>query len=828
MTDTNNEPDETNIEMMLLDARIDSTDFYSCDNEWDDCNLSAEDFDELANVPTSVDLWRDVDQKESPSLLSFDDAKKTNWQMGKKEIQHLKKTIESTFNSNQDSPLSSKELNYSITLALLGAESNTGQFLCKELDLTKDQYLEFMCTFAIQAAYRVSITELYDNISLLKNSVPMSQANYSEIWRNIATKKEVAVDVMRTSRSATPLWQTLESIVNAEMKKYAIDDREGRIAISLDDDKIWFANKRAGKSDLFDLKYTTHTKANRKGAVAHTAVSTSLMIPLQIAFERTKDNASSCFVRILNNLFGASGTADLQNVDLHSDRGYMTRDIVDYLLENGANFTGTTKRLIGCWPFTYNQQINNPASDKRTLVDVKGAPTLFLKSCRAGAKSLFASAFRNGSQSVATAVSSLHRGHQWEGVVLCNAEHRAWLDDDSALQDKFFQSISFTNDDDGILVPSGDDEDLLNDLFSTAITPYTLRQGTACWHWCRKFSFTSSQAHQAFVKALPLHLDDNDWVAVAEYVYGHNWKQVLNIDVQEEQEEESENVEDNPITLPEYIANYEEDSVDDVDADDLRFAITWLISKTNPESVSESESAAKDEWRNQSFRQDRDRCIKVKIQNIILSFDPYRLERKDKITLADMSKWMHSPNSERAVMFYKSASLKEIMKRKKLKASSGTLNMARMIKAIAGTNLFGVVHDCPASDIPISSSLSERGEIIKAVLERSFLPHQKGEKRQHCSLGHRLELPILRKFAENLQTEREYRGIKMTSAYTAGLAAKKGKEYAKDSIDFVLCVKDPKADGEKKLWGFEAKGRVTVNTAESEQQNIALDANPHI
>lgn len=488
MTDTNNEAIETNIEMTLLDA-IDSTDFYSCDNEWYDCNLSAEDFNALSNVPTSVDLWRDVNQKESPSILSFDDAKKTNWEMGKKEIQHLQKTIHSTFNNNQNSPLDSKQLNHSLTVALLGAESKTGQFLCKELDLTAHQYLQFMCTFAIQASYRVSITELYDKISLLKDSVPMSKANYSEIWRNIATKKEVAVDIMRTSRSATPLWQTLESIVNAEMKKFAIDNREGRIAISLDDDKIWFANKQAGKSDLFDLKYTTHTKANRKGAVAHTAVSTSLMIPLQIAFERTKDNAASCFVRMLDNLFGASGTADLQNVDLHSDRGYMTRGIVDYLLENGANFTGTTKRLIGCWPFTYNQQINNPASDKRTLVDVKGAPTLFLKSCRAGAKSLFASAFRNGSQSVATAVSSLHRGHQWEGVVLSNAEHRAWLDNDSALQNKFFQSISFTDGDDGVLVASGDDEDgddedLLNDLFSTAIIPYTLRQGTACWHWC--------------------------------------------------------------------------------------------------------------------------------------------------------------------------------------------------------------------------------------------------------------------------------------------------------------------------------------------------------
>ena len=51
---------------------------------------------------------------------------------------------------------------------------------------------------------------------------------------------------------------------------------------------------------------------------------------------------------MLNNLFGASGNADLQNVDLHSDHGYMTREIVDFLLENGGNLTETTKRLLGC------------------------------------------------------------------------------------------------------------------------------------------------------------------------------------------------------------------------------------------------------------------------------------------------------------------------------------------------------------------------------------------------------------------------------------------------------------------------------------------------
>lgn len=55
--------------------------------------------------------------------------------------------------------------------------------------------------------------------------------------------------------------------------------------------------------------------------------------------------------------------------------------------------------------------------DKRTLIDIKGALTLFLKWCGAGPKHLFASAFRNGTNIVAMAIASIHKKHQWEGIV---------------------------------------------------------------------------------------------------------------------------------------------------------------------------------------------------------------------------------------------------------------------------------------------------------------------------------------------------------------------------------------------------------------------------
>ena len=98
---------------------------------------------------------------------------------------------------------------------------------------------------------------------------------------------------------------------------------------------------------------------------------------------------------------------------------------------------------------------------------------------------------------------------------------------------------------------------------------------------------------------------------------------------------------------------------------------------------------------------------------------------------------------------------------------------------------------------------------IKSMLEKSFLPHRKGIHREYTSLGYRLEKPILKKWLDVALGDMRLpvRGLKLQGAYTAGLAAKKGATYAKDSIDFILMVKDPKDHPQElKAWGFEAKG----------------------
>ena len=370
-----------------------------------------------------------------------------------------------------------------IILYCLGPDSDLGRFLMKELQLDKETYLKFMVTMCIQAAYKVTSTQLFHQHSLLKQHALLPKEEYNKIWQVWSTKKKVKQHTMSTGRRDSCIWEGLEKIVNALCRSVSIVEREGKIGIALDDDKVWMHLEHSSMDDLFGLRYATHVQANRKGIIGHTAVSSGANVPLGVVFERTKDSTINCFTRLLGSLFDRDGRTDLNNVFVFSDRGYMLPNVVfDYLLSRGANVIGTVKRMAQCWPFTFEQKLKE--NDKRTLIDVKGAPTLFLKVTRKGTRNLFASAFRNGTGRVATGISSCHRRHEWEGVVLKPAELRAYNEDQTSLSPSFFQRVDnlFPQESDDEEDESGDEEadyiiDEVDSLLNDTIVKETMRQG---------------------------------------------------------------------------------------------------------------------------------------------------------------------------------------------------------------------------------------------------------------------------------------------------------------------------------------------------------------
>lgn len=47
-------------------------------------------------------------------------------------------------------------------------------------------------------------------------------------------------------------------------------------------------------------------------------------------------------------------------------------------------------------------------------------------------------------------------------------------------------------------------------------------------------------------------------------------------------------------------------------------------------------------------------------------------------------------------------------------------------------------------------------ELIEAVLKRSFMKHLKGQAREHCQMGHKLELPIGRDFMRDANEKKTW------------------------------------------------------------------------
>ena len=438
------------------------------------------DINEISNylVP-STEKWDDVSPSSGyPTKITLDNSKVEQWELAKQEIEFVRENLNKLiFDKNKENDNGTAVATEDDVICyILGPNSDIGLFLQQHLNISAEKYIDFMCTLCIQSSYKVSSTQLFHRDSLLSQAVPMDQKDYNEIWLNISSLKKVEVQnsFVGAGRREKCIWEHLEEIVNNLCRSISVSNRPGKISIALDDDKIWVSLSGRNKDDLFGIKYTTHNKANRKGIVAHTAVSTGANLPLGIIFEKQKDTSGECFECLLKFLFERNGNCDLRNITIASDRGYMLPNIVfNFLIKNGSDFIGTTKRMAQCWPFTFDQKLK--PTDQRRKIEPKGPPTLFVKKVRRQIKNVFAIAFRNGSESVSTAISSIHRNHHWEGIVVNPVELQEYEVDPQ----NFMLSHSFSRVKSDML--SNDEtegeKELISHLIESVIDVQTIRDG---------------------------------------------------------------------------------------------------------------------------------------------------------------------------------------------------------------------------------------------------------------------------------------------------------------------------------------------------------------
>jgi hypothetical protein len=428
---------------------------------------------EITSPPT--ENWATADPCRLRTRFDINTSLERNWEMARDEVREVKSRVLDILAKDNATDVTTKM----IVLHFIGPTSNVGKVIKDAANLDDEQYTRFMNAFFIQSAYRISSTQLFASYSLLKEHALISEQEYERIWKVIAYKNQKLGCEIGICRRSESLWETLEFTVNRELMNVSIAERKGKMLIALDDeDKVWYNTIIRWISDTFGIKITRHVKDNRIGMILHTAVSSGLNIPVGCTFERVKESTKECYKRMFGQMFGSYGGIDLRNVNVHSDRGYNLPSIVfDFLVANGANVVGTTKQMSQCWPFTFNQKIKQ--SDKRTHIDPKGAPTLYMKQATIGpGKKVWSAAFRNGSEAVSTAVSSLHSGFQWEGNTLNHSLVLKYKANPWTLRDMFFASCG---QDVGIDLCANDqddeDVDLVEYYLSQKIDPVTLSQG---------------------------------------------------------------------------------------------------------------------------------------------------------------------------------------------------------------------------------------------------------------------------------------------------------------------------------------------------------------
>ena len=208
-----------------------------------DCYLSDHDYRMLISLPVA-DKWTDISSSDSPVYFDIDKAKEDQWLIAKKEINYMKKSATKLFAREKEDGSRHDLRTADIIMGSLGPDSSAGKFIQEQLDLDACTYLKWISTFCLQAAYRVSSTELFNNASLLRSHVPFNQiGEYTAIWKQLSKLQELPTHEIRDSRQAEAPWKELETIVNNLLRQVSIEGRKGKISIALDDDKIWFASK---------------------------------------------------------------------------------------------------------------------------------------------------------------------------------------------------------------------------------------------------------------------------------------------------------------------------------------------------------------------------------------------------------------------------------------------------------------------------------------------------------------------------------------------------------------------------------------------------------
>ena len=659
--------------------------------------------------------------------------------------------------------------------------------------------MDYWCVQGLMKRDSKNIGKVLDNILcgntvLMDSILPMKKKEYEELWAKISQDGSNGDD-LSTIRTGERSWQRLQDSINKTMRTLFVIGNNRRFSIVVDDDKIWIENIGENAKQQFGIKLQQFIRDNRKGIVTHTFVSTALLIIINLQVEKNDDTVHSCLVRGVNEMFGTTSSPTLRldpNCVLKADRGYINDSFVKEAAKCGADVGGTCKRSPW-YPFTYDQNQYGP-NDRRTFLNKKGSPALFIKTTKVHNKQITAAAFRNGTDAIACTISSEHHFHTWDGIPLRETKNGS----SSPTQHEYISRMD---------IPTTEtidqaEEELISFIVNNGVYVYTILQGTADWHLRRKFSLTSSQSDAVFRSLFSYAwkaggTDKDAFACVATIIYGDCWQRQSQL-----------------------LAEHELDNVEVIEAGheltDFKSYVTMTITDNNEHSDA---IEFLQQYVNEDRQLDEDEAKQVVNQltdarrKAILAFLCHRIsedKRTKRTEKNDLVYFLHVRNIERKWMFYDKTALRATMSLYGL-SGYGNWSKKEIVKKLAANE--GAV----GSAVNATADLNlAKKKAITAVLKNSFQQRFTGAKKSACVTGHKCEPLLIKKFVEAVNTKTiEIQQVdRIVAVYTTGLVAKRDEVEIKDSIDFILIVK--LRNGQYQCWGGEAKTRTNGDTKNKE------------
>lgn len=341
--------------------------------------MSLEDYLAQKNVnPPSVASWKDVDSDIVTATIG--EATEIVWKEGKDEIGFFRrKVFMPKFHTEKPSLKQIADL-------LFGPNSSIVRLFQQKLGYNHAEFSNFMRTFFVQSAYRLSATQMYSKESYIRTLSLMAKEAYIMMWKKVG-KCNLPEDYAAYSHvSGQTFWAGLEAALNADLQEHVLpsflaDDEVEQFRAIFDDDKMHF-NLKPGNQTA-SLKQSQHIRDNRKGPVCHHSVLSASGVLIGCTFERPGDKTTSCTQRIVKSQMvpmqggDASEVQNLSRLTVGGDRAYQNQDLFfGTFIPSGARVLGTKARSRDN-PFCFGWTLDS--KDKQQDVPMNGAKTLMIK-----------------------------------------------------------------------------------------------------------------------------------------------------------------------------------------------------------------------------------------------------------------------------------------------------------------------------------------------------------------------------------------------------------------------------------------------------------------